>query len=132
MSGPTEEVPAMSLLGVPVRRPALQTAYWMPHELYDETDDRDHPVLVVSVDEVTRMAQVVTRTSNVGAGGPRAVSHPPEPQLQLDKPGWWRVFKRHHVPWVHFADEDVDVLGKIDAKTWERVLQALTGTEGPL
>jgi hypothetical protein len=102
----------------------------MPHELYDETDDVDHPVLVVSIDTVTRTARVVTRTSKFEARGPKPVAHPPQPDLQLERPGWWRLHRQHPVPWVNFADPDVESLGKIDESTWTKITAALTGTGG--
>lgn len=120
----------MSLLGMPARRPALQLAYWMPHELYDETDEADHPLLVVANDPSTRSVRVVTRTSRFEARGPLAVAHPPQPELHLDRPGWWRLHKRHQVPWGNFADPDVEVLGTIDDRTWARVVDTLTQSGG--
>lgn len=115
----------MSLLGPPGRRPALQNAYLMPYQLYDPTDDCDHPLLVVSLDQVTRTAQVVTRTSSFHARGPKPVAHAPAPSLRLNRPGWWRTHARHTVTWLSF-DDDVEHLGKIDDGTWERVLHELT------
>ncbi|MEV0792638.1 hypothetical protein [Kribbella sp. NPDC050459] len=119
----------MSLLGFPPRRPALRTVYRMPCSLYDETDDRDHPLLVVSVDDVTRTARAVTRTSTYEARGPKPVVHAKHPDLDLDRVGWWRMHILHLVPWTHFADPDVEVLGTIDEGTWRNVVQALPGTE---
>ena len=120
----------MSLLGIPQRRPMLRYAYRMRHELYDETDSADHPILAVSVDPVTRTVRVVTRTSTFEARGPKPVPHPPAPDLGLERPGWWRMHRLHRVDWASFADPDVEVLGPIDDRTWARVQAMLRGTRG--
>lgn len=120
----------MSLLGLVERRPAERMTYYMPRDLYDETDRKDHPILVVSVDQVRQQALVVTRTTQPAAKGPLAVPHPAAPNLKLYLPGWWRLHRRHPVQWTAFNDPDVWVRGALDDHTWERVTQALFGTEG--
>ncbi len=120
----------MSLLGPASRRPALRIVYRMRPDLYDPTDDVGHPLLVVSVDVVTRTARVVTRTSSYEARGPRAVSHPADPALGLDRPGWWRVFKSHRVPWLNFDHPDVLILGPLGDPTWTRLLAEMYGNGG--
>ena len=121
----------MSLLGPPSRRPVVRTMYRMRPELYDPTDDRAHPLLCVWIDPVTRYAGLVTRTSTFEAGGRRAVAHQAVPAMGLDRPGWWRVFTVHQVPWPNFDGDDVVVLGTLDERTWERVRRAMFENGGP-
>ena len=111
----------MSLLGMPARRPVVQGVYYMPRELYDESDQADHPVLVVALDEVRREAHVVTRTTKEHARTHRYATHPGGLITSLDLPGWWRLHKVHKVPWVNFDDPDVRLLGTLDDNTWQRV-----------
>lgn len=120
----------MSLLGVAARRPALQVAYYMPRDLYDPTDTKDHPVLVVAIDELRHEALVVTRTTNPVAKGPLGVPHRAAPELHLEFPGWWRLHRRHRVAWTAFNDPDVWIRGSLDDDTWERVTDTLFGTVG--
>lgn len=119
----------MSLLGMPGRRPQVQTTYYMPCDLYDETDYADHPVLVVGLDPAARMALVVTRTTKPHAKGPKAVPHAPDSDLDLDSMGWWRLHRVHRVPWVAFDDPDVEVRGRLDDATWERVQREMSRKE---
>ena len=79
----------MDLLRMP-RRPAVRQVYEMPPAYYDVTDDVGHPVLVISVDPVTRVAMIVTRTTSPHARGNNAIVHPAQPDLGLDDVGWWR------------------------------------------
>lgn len=105
--------------------------YDMPRDLYDETDDVDHPILVVALDPVRREAIVVTRTTKWEARGKHFVAHAPAPELGLNKLGWWRLdpWNHHRVPCSSFDPRDVGVRGALDDRTWERVKNELAGTE---
>ena len=121
----------MSLLGMPARRPVLQTVYRMRPELYDASDAVGHPTLVVGLDEPRRIALMVTRTSSWEARGPMSVTHPPAADLKLERPGWWRLHWIHRVPYMAFADlVDVQVLGLLDEPTWRRI-QIVLGSPRP-
>ncbi|TXL62357.1 hypothetical protein [Aeromicrobium terrae] len=98
----------------------------MPHELYDEQDHADHPVLVVANDGLRRRAIVITRTSTFRPERKNEmVAHPPSADLALERPGWWDPFRRYPVPWSHFEDSAVDFAGLLEERVWLRVQEML-------
>jgi hypothetical protein len=103
------------------RRPAVRQVYEMPPAYYDVTDDVGHPVLVISVDLVTRMATIVTRTTKPHARGSNAIVHQAQPELGLDEVGWWRMA---------FDEPDVKRRGELDETTWAKVLNQMKGASG--
>lgn len=103
--------------------------YDMPREFYDETDTKDHPVLVVELDNATRMALVVTRTTKEWAQTSKSVAHDPDPDLGFNLKGWWRLHKTHKVPWILFNEPDVEPRGLLDDETWEQVQRVRLGKE---
>lgn len=120
----------MSLLGMPARRPAVRGVYFMPHELYDETDYSDHPILVVALDLARREAHVVTRTTKMHARTHKCAAHAGGLIDGLDLAGWWRLHKVHKVPWTNFDDPDVELLGMLDDVTWQLVQNTIDRKEG--
>jgi len=106
--------------------PKLGWVYDMPSALYDPTDRAHHPVLVVSVDRVLRIAEVVTRTTKIHAKGKPFVAHPPQAELELHELGWWRVQWPKRVLFTHFADPEATAVGALDDTTWGRVQAALS------
>jgi hypothetical protein len=120
----------VSLLGVPGRIPAVRQVYEMPPKYYDPTDATGHPILVISVDPVTRKAMVVTRTTGPHGKGSGGIVHPPQPELGLDVVGWWRMEFPRPVIYSAFNEPDVAWRGELDKATWERVLQQLEGGVG--
>ncbi|MFZ0225807.1 MAG: hypothetical protein WAL41_02445 [Mycobacterium sp.] len=120
----------MSLLGMPRRIPAVRQVYVMPSRAYDPSDTAWHPILVVSVDPVVRMAMIVTRTTKPYAKGPDAIVHPAQPGLRLSLPGWWRMAYPKPVIYSAFDEPDVEHRGELDEATWEKVVQQLEGGAG--
>lgn len=116
----------MALLGMP-RRPAVRQVYEMPPVYYDVTDDVGHPVLVISVDLVTRMAMIVTRTTSPHARGDNAVVHAAQPELGLLDVGWWRMEFPKLVPYAVFNEPDVKRRGELDEVTWEKMVRQMRG-----
>ena len=116
----------MGLLGMP-RRPAVRQVYEMPPAYYDVTDGVGHPVLVISVDFVTRMAMIVTRTTSPHAKGDNAVVHAAQPGLGLLDAGWWRMKFAKPVGYAAFDAPDVKHRGELDEMTWERVVRQMKG-----
>jgi hypothetical protein len=117
----------VDLLRMP-RRPAVRQVYEMPPAYYDVTDVVGHPVLVISVDPVTRTALIVTRTSKNHAKGKNAIVHQAQPELGLDVVGWWRMAFPKQVPYSVFDQPDVKRRGELDAATWVIVLSQMKGT----
>jgi hypothetical protein len=117
----------VALLGMPPRIPVVGHVYRMPPDYYDPTDIVWHPVLVVSLDRVAREAGVVTRTTRYHARGSRSVVHAPQPDLNLDLPGWWRLNWIMPVAFVLFGEPDVQHLGQLETGAWHRVLTAMGG-----
>lgn len=109
------------------RRPAVRQVYEMPSAYYDVTDDVGHPILVISVDLVTRMAMIVTRTTNIHTRGANAIVHAAQPDLRLDKVGWWRMAFPKPVPYTAFDEPDVRRRGELDEATWEKVVRQMKG-----
>ena len=120
----------MSLLGMPPRIPVPRQVYRMHPDLYDSSDAAAHPVLVVTVDKVLRIAEVVTRTSTWEARGPGGVAHPPQPDLGLDRTGWWRVQWPKSVAFSAFMDPEAQLRGLLEERTWAHVQAALFGRGG--
>lgn len=116
----------MDLLRMP-RRPAVRQVYEMPPDYYDVTDDVGHPVLVISLDPVTRMATIVTRTTSAHARGENAIVHQAQPDLGLKDVGWWRMQFPKTVPYLAFDEPDVLRRGELDEATWAKVLQQVKG-----
>ena len=116
----------MGLLGMP-RRPAARQVYWMPPVFYDPRDTDWHPVLVISLDPVTRLAQVVTRTRRPHARSHCGIPHPAQHSLGLKDPGWWRMEFPWAVSYTAFDDPEVQRCGELDEATWARVLRYLEG-----
>jgi hypothetical protein len=110
--------------------PLPRQVYAMHPALYDPSDAKRHPVLVVTVDKVLRNAEVVTRTSTWEARGPCGVAHPSQPDLQLDRLGWWRVHRPITVPFQAFLDREAELRGLLDERTWANVQAALIGGRG--
>lgn len=119
----------MDLLRMP-RRPAVRQVYEMPPVYYDATDAVGHPVLVISVDVVTRKAMIVTRTTSIHTRGQNAVVHRAQPELGLDLVGWWRMDFPKPVPYTAFDEPDVKHRGELDLATWTKVLSQMKGTDG--
>ncbi len=119
----------MDLLRMP-RRPAVRQVYEMPPAYYDVTDDVGHPVLVISVDLVTRMATIVTRTTKPHARGSNAIVHQAQAELGLDDVGWWRMAFPRAVPYAAFDEPDVKRRGELDEATWAKVLNQMKGAGG--
>lgn len=119
----------MALLRMP-RRPAVRQVYEMPPAYYDVTDAVGHPVLVISVDLVTRAALIVTRTTSIHARGENAIVHPAQPDLGLDVVGWWRMAFPKRVPYYVFDEADVVRRGELDEATWGKVLSQMKGADG--
>jgi hypothetical protein len=117
---------AVGLLGIP-RRPAVRQVYEMPPAYYDRTDDVGHPVLVISVDLVTRMAVIVTRTTSPHARGDNAIPHAAQPDLGLLDAGWWRMKFPKPVGYAAFDAPDVKHRGELDQMTWERMVRQMKG-----
>jgi hypothetical protein len=117
---------AVGLLGMP-RRPAVRQVYEMPPVYYDVTDDVGHPVLVISVDPVTRMAMIVTRTTSPHARGDNAIVHAAQPDLGLLDVGWWRMAFPKPVPYTVFDEPDVKRRGELDEVTWEKMVRQMKG-----
>src|SRR5689334_16614179 len=111
----------MSLFGILPRIPRPRQVYRMHPDLYDPSDIKAHPVLVVSVDEVLRIAEVVTRTTALKARGQPWVAHPPQADLGLNLAGWWRIQWPIRVAFPAFVDQESELLGLLDERTWERV-----------
>jgi len=109
------------------RRPAVRQVYEMPPAYYDVTDAVGHPVLVISVDLVTRMAQIVTRTTSIHTRGKNAIVHPPQPELGLGDVGWWRMDFPKQVPYIAFDEPDVKHRGELDGATWAKVISQMKG-----
>lgn len=116
----------MDLLRMP-RRPAVRQVYEMPPVYYDVTDAVGHPVLVISVDLVTRTAMIVTRTTSPHARGENAIVHPAQHELGLYDVGWWRMAFPIPVPYMAFDEPDVKRRGELDEATWARVLNQIKG-----
>jgi hypothetical protein len=116
----------VDLLRMP-RRPAVGQVYEMPPAYYDVTDDVGHPVLVISLDAVTRMAAIVTRTTSAHAKGENAIVHPAQLELGLSAVGWWRMQFPKTVPYLAFDEPDVLRRGELDRSTWAKVLQQVEG-----
>jgi hypothetical protein len=114
----------VGLLGMP-RRPAVRQVYEMPPVYYDVTDDVGHPVVVISVDLVTRMAMIVTRTTNIHRRGANAIVHAAQPDLGLDKVGWWRMEFPKRVAYPVFNEPDVRRRGELDEVTWEKMVRQM-------
>lgn len=111
------------------RRPAVRQVYEMPASYYDRTDARGHPILVISVDIVTRRALVVTRTTSIHARGKNAIVHPAQHDLGLDEVGWWRMAYPRQVPYLAFDEPDVKHRGELDAATWAKVVNQMRGAD---
>ncbi len=109
------------------RRPAVRQVYEMPPTYYDLTDAVGHPVLVISVDLVTRKAMIVTRTTSIHARGENAIVHPAQPELGLGDVGWWRMAFPKAVPYTAFDEPDVKHRGELDEATWAKVLSQMKG-----
>lgn len=106
--------------------PKLQGVYWMPHELYDAHDSKDHPILVVSNDGLRRRANIITRTSSYRPERKNdTVAHQARPDLGLQLLGWWDPHHRHSVPWTHFEDPAVKFMGVLEDPVWIRVQEKL-------
>jgi hypothetical protein len=127
MRGPMpQKGDAVGLLGMP-RRPAVRQVYEMPPVYYDRTDDVGHPVLVISVDLVTRMATIVTRTTSPHARGDNAIVHAAQPDLGLLDVGWWRMKFPKPVGYTAFDEPDVKHRGELDEVTWEKMVRQMKG-----
>jgi hypothetical protein len=116
----------VDLLGMP-RRPAARQVYDMPSAYYDVTDRRGHPVLVISVELVTRMAMIVTRTTSPHARGDNAIVHAAQPDLGFFELGWWRMAFPKPVPYALFDEPDVKRCGELDEVTWEKMVRQMKG-----
>jgi hypothetical protein len=116
----------VDLLRMP-RRPAVRQVYEMPPAYYDATDAVGHPVLVISVDLVTRTAEIVTRTTSIHTRGENAIVHPAQPELGLDEVGWWRMAFPKRVPYNVFDEPDVKRSGELDEATWAKVRNQMKG-----
>jgi hypothetical protein len=116
----------VGLLRMP-RRPAVRQVYEMPPEYYDVTDSVGHPVLVISVDLVTREATIVTRTTKPHARGNNAIVHRAQPDLGLYDVGWWRMEFPMAVPYPAFDEPDVKHRGELDESTWAKMLDQMRG-----
>ena len=109
------------------RRPAVRQVYEMPPAYYDVTDRVGHPVLVISVDIVTRMAMIVTRTTSPHAKGDNAIVHVAQPDVGLPDVGWWRMAFPKPVPFAVFNEPDVKRRGELDEVTWEKMVRQMKG-----
>jgi hypothetical protein len=121
---PSGKGAGVDLLRMP-RRPAVRQVYEMPPVYYDVTDDVGHPVLVISVDLVTRKAMIVTRTTSPYARGENAIVHPAQPELGLREVGWWRMAFPKAVAYTAFDEPDVRRRGELDEATWGKVLRQM-------
>lgn len=110
------------------RAPAPRKAevYRMPPRLYDATDLDWHRILVVRVEPMTRWTLVATRTSKTYAKTAVYATHGPDARLGFDLTGYWRLGDLHHVPFGHYDDPEVELLGELDDATWGRVMAALS------
>lgn len=94
--------------------PVVGDVYWIATEILDGYDvEPRRPAVVVQVPStVDGRITVVTRTSQPGVPG---VSHDPDPDLGLDKPGTFsylrtaeaRLWKRPQVEWMGMLDENL-------------------------
>lgn len=116
----------MNLLGgIPKRVPVLYGVYSMPRDYYDPGDRKEHPQLVIGLDQARKVAITASRTTKAHARGPNGVPHPADRQMGMMVFGWWLIDNPHRVPYSVFDDDEVEPLGRIDPDTVRRLLEAL-------
>lgn len=110
--------------------PEVGDVFWVPKDLYDETDDRlGHPFVVIrepSHDFV--YVGVLMRTSNPDPPtGPTTYSSAkPEMDGRLDKDGWWlggRMGRKSISAQAFSRKEGVERIGELSGEELDRVMK---------